>query len=110
MKSFNLIFLLIAAITISDCGFAGNSRADSTASENKLPEWTLGGFMRPEGVNPIIKPDTRTKFLCPMHKDSVGWMESDTFNPAATVKDGKYVSFSEQRTTPPPASAKGLPE
>lgn len=89
MKSFNLILLLIAAITISDCGFAGNSRADSTASENKLPEWTLGGFMRPEGVNPIIKPDTRTKFFCPMQKDSVGWMESDTFNPAATVKDGK---------------------
>lgn len=89
MKSFNLILPLIAVITISDCGFAGNSRADRTASENKLPEWTLGGFTRPEGVNPIIKPDTRTKFLCPMQKDSVGWMESDTFNPAATVKDGK---------------------
>lgn len=89
MKSFNLILLLIAGITISDCGCAGNSRADSTASENKLPEWTLGGFTRPEGVNPIIKPDTQTKFFCPMHKDSVGWMESDTFNPAATVKDGK---------------------
>lgn len=74
MKSFNLIFLLIAATTISDCGFAGNSRAGSTASENKLPEWTLGGFVRPEGVNPIIKPDTRTKFFVRCRKIlSDGW-------------------------------------
>lgn len=33
-------------------------------------------------------------FDCPMRKEPVGWEESDTFNPAATVKDGKiYVLY-----------------
>lgn len=59
-----------------------------------LPEWAFGGFVRPEGVNPIIEPDSTVKFFCPMRKDSVGWEESDTFNPAAVVKDGKiYVLY-----------------
>lgn len=54
-------------------------------SINNLPEWALGGFERPEGVNPLITPNANTKFFCPMQNDSVGWEESDTFNPAATV-------------------------
>ncbi|MDR1779900.1 MAG: glycoside hydrolase family 130 protein, partial [Tannerella sp.] len=59
------------------------------AQENPLPDWALGGFVRPEGVNPIITPDPASRFLCPMRNESVGWEESDTFNPASTVKDGK---------------------
>ncbi len=60
-----------------------------TSEVNRLPDWAFGGFVRPEGVNPVIKPNTATKFYCPMQKGSVGWEESDTFNPAAVVKDGK---------------------
>ena len=56
---------------------------------NKLPDWAMGGFIRPKGINPVIKPNTATKFFCPMQKDSVGWEESDAFNPAAVTKDGK---------------------
>lgn len=62
--------------------------------ENPLPQWAFGGFIRPEGKNPIISPNPVFKFYCPMRQDSVAWMESDTFNPAAIVKDNKiYVLY-----------------
>ena len=56
---------------------------------NKLPDWAFGGFVRPEGKNPVIKPDATSVFFCPMNQADVKWEESDTFNPAAVVKDGK---------------------
>lgn len=54
-----------------------------------LPAWALGPFIRPEGSNPVICPQPATRFFCPMTGDSVAWEESDTFNPAAVMKDGK---------------------
>ncbi|MBP3518153.1 MAG: hypothetical protein J6K31_07105 [Parabacteroides sp.] len=57
--------------------------------QNILPDWALGGFVRPEKVNPIITPNPSNLFDCPMRGQKVGWEESDVFNPAATVKDGK---------------------
>lgn len=51
------------------------------------PDWTLGGFQRPEGVNPIISPDSNSVFLDPMSGKQVRWEENDTFNPGAVVKD-----------------------
>ena len=59
------------------------------SAQNQLPDWALGGFVRPEGVNPIITPNPSNLFDCPMRGEKVGWEESDVFNPAATVKDGK---------------------
>jgi predicted GH43/DUF377 family glycosyl hydrolase/lysophospholipase L1-like esterase len=56
---------------------------------NKLPDWMLGGFVRPEGKNPVIEPDANSVFFCPMNQADVKWEESDTFNPAAVEKDGK---------------------
>jgi predicted GH43/DUF377 family glycosyl hydrolase len=56
---------------------------------NKLPDWALGGFVRPEGKNPVIQPDAASVFFCPMTQANVKWEESDAFNPAAVVKDGK---------------------
>lgn len=70
------------------------------AQENNLPAWALGGFVRPEGVNPVIKPAPENLFNCPMQKRLIGWEESDTFNPAATVKDGKiYVLYRAEDNT-----------
>ncbi|WP_280744695.1 MULTISPECIES: glycoside hydrolase family 130 protein [unclassified Parabacteroides] len=54
-----------------------------------LPDWSLGDFIRPEGVNPVIQPDSRSSFFCPMTQKEVKWEESDTFNPAAVVKDDR---------------------
>ena len=63
-------------------------------SQNVLPDWALGGFVRPEKANPIITPNPSNQFDCPMQDKKIGWDESDVFNPAATVKDGKiYVLY-----------------
>ena len=60
-------------------------------SVTTLPDWALGGFVRPAGVNPIIWPDSMAVFPDPMSKLKVGWETNDTFNPAAAVKGGKIV-------------------
>ena len=52
-------------------------------ADNYLPAWAFGGFVRPEGVNPLIKPRTDTSFPCPMRGKTVAWECADTFNPAA---------------------------
>ena len=63
-------------------------------SQNVLPDWALGGFVRPEKANPIITPNPSNQLDCPMQDKKIGWEESDVFNPAATVKDGKiYVLY-----------------
>ena len=63
-------------------------------SQNVLPDWALGGFVRPEKANPIITPNPSNQFDGPMQDKKIGWEESDVFNPAATVKDGKiYVLY-----------------
>lgn len=60
----------------------------------------LGPFERPEGVNPIIVPDSATTFYSPVHEQSVQWEAMATFNPASVAKDGKiYVLYrSEDKT------------
>ncbi|HMM02587.1 MULTISPECIES: glycoside hydrolase family 130 protein [unclassified Dysgonomonas] len=76
------------------CTGQKENKVSTPDNSNNLPDWAFGGFVRPDGVNPLIEPDPATKFFCPMQKDSVGWEESDTFNPAAVVKDGKiYVLY-----------------
>jgi predicted GH43/DUF377 family glycosyl hydrolase len=85
MKTFyktiqTLCLLLLAAGTLS--------------AQTKLPTWAFGPFIRPAGVNPLISPDTSTRFNDPMYKRSVDWESNDTFNPAATIKNGKiYVLY-----------------
>lgn len=65
----------------------------TACNQSKTNDWALGGFQRMEGVNPIISPDPSTRFYCPLTQDSVAWESNDTFNPAATVYDGKVVVF-----------------
>ncbi|MGD9558357.1 MAG: glycoside hydrolase family 130 protein [Mangrovibacterium sp.] len=61
----------------------------TTSAGVPLPRWALGEFVRPFQAAPVIAPDSGSTFFCPMRKESVRWEESDTFNPAATVKDNK---------------------
>ena len=60
-------------------------------NKNTFPDWTLGDFVRPGGVNPVISADSTTSFRDPMTKSRIHWQANDTFNPAAAVKDGKIV-------------------
>lgn len=74
-----VFYLLVAILLLPSC--ADNKKDDS---------WALTGFERVSDV-PVLLPDTIVKFLCPMKGDSVAWMESDVFNPAATVKGDSIV-------------------
>lgn len=59
-----------------------------------MPSWTLGPFVRPANVNPIISPRPSSKFLDPMSKKQVAWETSDVFNPAAAIRQNKiYVLY-----------------
>ncbi len=77
-----LLFYAVAIAAISACGDAEKKECPTTT-----PDWTLGGFERPEGINPVISPDSTTTFLDPMSGKMVRWEENDTFNPGAVVKD-----------------------
>ena len=80
----NIACILMAAAFISSCG-------EKKQLSQEFPDWAWADFQRPTGVNPVISPDTTTFFYCPMRQDSVAWEASDTFNPAATIYDGKVV-------------------
>lgn len=88
----------VAAIFI--CLIAFNFSVAQTKDQDILPKWAFGGFVRPQNINPIISPDTSTKFYDPMSNKEVGWEAYYTFNPAAVVKDGKIVVLyrSEDKT------------
>ncbi len=66
----------------------GSISAVAQKVENSQKKWAWLGFERPEGLNPIISPDTTSRFYCPMHKAATQWENSDTFNPAATNING----------------------
>lgn len=76
--------ILLAAL----CACTQNQK---TITNNPLPDWALGGFIRPADVNPIISPEPESVFPCPMTDTLLAWESNDTFNPAATVYDGKIV-------------------
>lgn len=89
MSKMNLKLLLVsvAGFFLSASSVISFSEDEGNKGDSK---WVLGPFVRPEGVNPVISPQS-TSFYCPMLKQQVKWEESDTFNPAATVKDNKIV-------------------
>ena len=82
------------------CLLSFNYSIAQQKNNNTLPNWAFGGFTRPENINPIISPDTSAKFLDPMSDKMVGWEAFYTFNPAATIKNGKIVVLyrSEDKT------------
>ena len=68
------------------------AHAQSTVTQNN--PWPLGSFVRPAHVNPVIAPDSNTRFWCPMNKKQVDWESNDTFNPAAIAKnDTIYILY-----------------
>lgn len=80
----NILVLAAAAfLTFQSCTTASKPASDSE-------DWALLGFERGSGT-PILYPDSTVKFYCPMRGDSVAWMESDVFNPAAAVKGDSII-------------------
>src|SRR3954470_4309934 len=58
-------------------------------SARDLPVWCLGPFTRVAGGKPVLAPNPKTTFDCPMRGRSVRWESDHVFNPAAVVRDGK---------------------
>ncbi|HML65790.1 MAG TPA: glycoside hydrolase family 130 protein [Dysgonomonas sp.] len=85
----NSIFKVILFVTVVTLISCKEKKVSEKVSE--FPDWAWTDFQRPEGINPIISPDSTTRFYCPITKDSVDWESNDTFNPAATIYDGKIV-------------------
>lgn len=83
--------LLIITWKLICCLLLAQLPASAQRNENKIPDWAFGGFERPSGVNPVISPNSKSRFLDPIKKEKVDWESNDTFNPAATVKNGKIV-------------------
>lgn len=87
-KSILKLAFFVTVITLISC----NEKKQAQAPVGpEFPDWAWADFKRPDGINPIISPDATTRFYCPVTKDSVEWESNDTFNPAATIYDGKIV-------------------
>jgi predicted GH43/DUF377 family glycosyl hydrolase len=72
----------------------------ATSLTAQVPAWGIGPFVRPDGVNPIIAPDTNSVFACPMRGAPIHWEGLHTFNPAAVVKDDRiYVLYRAEDDT-----------
>lgn len=65
--------------------------ADNGKVPNEQKPWAWLGFERPAGVNPLFSPDDKSTFRCPMRGKKVAWEAGATFNPAATIYNGKVV-------------------
>jgi len=90
-RHFFLSFLLAASLFSASAQVSVNNPVANSSKASSLPVWALGSFIRPAGDTPILKSNPALSFYCPMHKSQVRWAESDVFNPAAVVKDGKIV-------------------
>ena len=78
------LLLLFLCITVT-------SPAMAQKLAGKEYKWAWTGFVRPANTNPIISPNAHSVFYCPMRQEPVAWEASDTFNPAATLMNGKIV-------------------
>ena len=80
---------VLLSMLLSACG--GNKKPfdNEQNATSYTPTFPLGEFVRPAGVNPVLKPDSASVFFCPMNQSEVRWEESDAFNPGAVIKDGK---------------------
>lgn len=97
MKHINLVMRNACVITSL---LALGSCAAQHGKVNSRPDWAMGGFERPTGINPVIEPDSTTLFYDPMSKKMVPWEDNDTFNPAAVVKgDSIYVLYRAEDKT-----------
>ena len=64
-------------------------------------DWTIGPFHRPVTA-PVIAPNRQSTFFDPLRRETVHWEASNTFNPAAVVRNGKvYVLYRAEDDTGP---------
>ena len=55
------IQLFALSLWLTACG-GGQQTATEEVTESALPAWALGEFVRPEGKNPVITPQSGESF------------------------------------------------
>jgi predicted GH43/DUF377 family glycosyl hydrolase len=55
----------------------------------KTDDWMFQSIVRADDHNPILEPDPKAQFNCPIRRKKVYWTEKNIFNPAAIVHDGR---------------------
>lgn len=60
---------------------------DSSANQEKNNNWQLTGFVKIDSLNPILLPNTKSEFFCPISQQTVHWEARNVLNPCAIVKD-----------------------
>lgn len=87
----NLVWLALLGLTAI---LFGNCAGGKVPANEK---WVLEPFKKNNDVNPIMTPDPRSEFFCPVQRKSLRWEEKDVFNPAAVVKDNRvYLLYRAQ--------------
>ena len=84
MRKLSAILLGAALAAVPVLGWAQHT-------PNSQKKWAWLNFERPAGVNPVISPRPSSVFNCPMQGRPIGWEESETFNPAATIKGDSII-------------------
>lgn len=88
MKTFIRFYIIIQSVILQGCNIQHGKN------------WIMGGFERPPGINPVIAPDSSTRFYDPLSQTTVRWEDNDTFNPAAAVMgDSVYVIYRAEDKT-----------
>ncbi|MDP3643250.1 MAG: glycoside hydrolase family 130 protein [Bacteroidota bacterium] len=77
-----ILLLIIFSGIIAACNIPKSKELDNKS-------WALNSFIKVDSINPVLQPNTDTKFLCPVRGSNVSWEAKDVFNPAAIVKDDK---------------------
>jgi predicted GH43/DUF377 family glycosyl hydrolase len=85
-KTFGMTRIVVSTLCVILISCGSNKQTEQPGDKNNtLPDWALGEFVRPTAGNPVISPDSTTRFDCPMYQAKIAWESNDTFNPAATV-------------------------
>ncbi|MHA8062667.1 glycoside hydrolase family 130 protein [Aquirufa aurantiipilula] len=59
------------------------------AQNQSNTSWQINKFKKQDAVNPILSPDLKQQFFCPIQGKTVGWENKNVLNPTALLKDGK---------------------
>ncbi|MFN0036766.1 MAG: glycoside hydrolase family 130 protein [Saprospiraceae bacterium] len=55
----------------------------------KGDSWMFKSIERLDDYNPLMEPDPRSEYYCPIRRKRVDWEEKSVFNPTAIVKDSR---------------------
>lgn len=69
------------------------SACASLQSSSGEKSWTIQPIQKLDDYNPILEPDRKLEFFCPVRKKNVRYEAQSVFNPAAVVKDGRIWLF-----------------